>query len=142
MFHDTFRPMNSRYRFRRIVAFTMLSVFSLQAFALQANVVVNRVGADRYIVVKGDNMKPNEVEIQTKHCHAYPYNEDALIAAGEDINNETAAILFASGDQCEVVSVTNKSKSNFSLLDFLIQLGIAYVTRGTVKPIIAQPKPK
>jgi hypothetical protein len=134
--------MSSRYLLRRAVAFITLSVFSLQALALQANIVVNRVGTDRYVVVKGDNMKPNEVEIQTKYCHAYPRNEDAIVVAGEDINNETAAILFSSGDQCEVVSVSSKSQSNFSLLDFLIQLGIAYITRGTVKPILAQPKPK
>jgi hypothetical protein len=134
--------MSSRYRLRRAVAFVTLSMFSLQALALQANITVNRAGTDRYLVVKGDNMKPNEVEIQTRYCHAYPRNEEAVVVAGEDVNNETAAILFASGDQCEVVSVTNKAQANFALLDFLIQLGIAYVTRGVVKPVIAQPKPK
>jgi hypothetical protein len=134
--------MSSRYVFRRAVALATLSMFSLQAFALQANIVVNRAGTDRYVVVKGDNMKPNEVEIQTKYCHAYPYNEEAIIVAGEDINNETAMILFASGDQCEVVAVKNKSKSDFSLLDFLIQLGIAYLTKGKVQPVTAKPKPQ
>ncbi len=132
--------MSSRYFFRRTVAFVTLGMFSLQALALQANIVVNRIEKDRYLVVKGDNMKPNEVEIQTKYCHVYAYNEEAIVVAGEDINNETAAVAFASGDQCEVVAVTNKSKSDFSLLDFLIQLGIAYLTKGKIQP--AQPKPK
>jgi hypothetical protein len=134
--------MSSRNRLRRAIAFVTLSMFSLQAFALQANIVVNRLDKDRYVVVKGDNMKPNEVEIQTKYCHAYPYNEEAIVVAGEDINNETAMILFASGEQCEVVAVKNKSKSDFSLLDFLIQLGIAYLTKGKVQPIKPKPKPQ
>jgi hypothetical protein len=126
--------------FYRAVAVATLSTFTAQVFALQANIVVNRIDADRYLVVKGENMKPNQVEIRTKYCHAYPHNEEALVVTAEETYDK-AAVLFASGDECEVVSVIDKSRSDFSLIDFLLQLGIAYATKGAVKPT-AKPVPK
>jgi hypothetical protein len=124
----------------RFTAFLMLLCFPLQTtFAfLDTTITVNRIGKDAYMIVKAPNTKSGEVVLQTKYCHAYAYNEEAIFVTAEEQHGE-AAILFASGDQCEVVAVKKDSDRSFALLDFLVQLGLTYLTKGAVS---ATPKPK
>jgi hypothetical protein len=123
----------------RTVAATTLALFSLQVFAQDVTIIVNRIAADRYEVVKAKDVKPGEVFLQTKYCFAYARNEEALFLSREEQNGEAAMIYFASGDQCEVVKVDKTTDANFSLIEFLIQLGIVLASKGTVTPT-AKPK--
>jgi hypothetical protein len=130
--------MRQHRSFLRIVAGALLAAFSLQVFAQDVTITVDRLGKDQYAVVKGKNLKPGEIILQTKYCHAYAKNEEALFLTREEQNGDAAMIYFASGDQCEVVKVDNTTDSSFSLIDLLIQLGMLAATKG--KTPIAKPK--
>jgi hypothetical protein len=52
------------------------------------------------------------------------------------------ALLFASGAQCEVISATKPEDGSFSLLDFLIQLGLMIATKGALGSPTPKAKPK
>jgi hypothetical protein len=130
--------MRQHTRFLRFVACAVLALFSFQVFAQDVTIVVDRLGKDKYAVVKGKNLRPGEIILETKYCHAYARNEEALFLSREDQNGEAAAIYFSSGDQCEVVKVDNTTDSSFSLIDLLIQLGMLAATKG--KTPIAKPK--
>lgn len=125
--------------FRRAIAATTLALFSLQVFAQDVTIVVNRIAADRYEIVKARNVKPGEVILQTKFCHAYARNEEALFLTREEQNGEAAVIYFASGDQCEVIKVDKTTDADFSLIQFLIELGLMIGTKGAITPT-AKPK--
>jgi hypothetical protein len=124
--------------FLRCVAGSVLAAFSLQLWAQDVTIVVDRLGKDKYAVVKGKNLKPGELILETKYCHAYARNEEALFLTREEQNGDAAMIYFATGDQCEVVKVENTTDSSFSLIDLLIQLGMIAATKG--KTPIAKPK--
>ncbi|MGL5002710.1 MAG: hypothetical protein ACRDAM_07185 [Casimicrobium sp.] len=125
---------------KRFTAFLMLIAFPLQTVhaLVDTTITVNRIGPDAYMVIKAPNTKSGEVVLQTKYCHAYAYNEEAIFVTAEEQHGE-AAILFASGDQCEVIAVKKDSDRSFALLDFLVQLGLAYLTKGVITP---KPKGK
>ncbi len=118
----------------------MLICFPTQAALafVDTTITVNRIAPNAYMVIKAPNTKSGEVVLQTKYCHVYAYNEEAIFVTTEEQHGESA-ILFASGDQCEVVSVKKDTDRSYGLLDFLVQLGLSYLTRGTVT---ATPKPK
>jgi len=129
--------MNSRNRSTRIVATVLiatLAVPSLPLAAQEATIRVTRVALDRYAVSK------SEVVITTKYCHEYSRDEEALLTTrAEGAEN---ALLFASGAQCEVISATKPEDSSFSLLDFLIQLGLMIATKGALGSPTPKAKPK
>lgn len=106
---------------------------------VDTTITVNRIAPDAYMVVKAPNTKPNTVVLQTKYCHAYPRNEEAIFVTAEEQHGE-AAILFASGEQCEVIAVKKDGERSYGLLDFLVELGLAYLTRGTVQRATPTPK--
>jgi hypothetical protein len=123
-------------RFLRVASAVVLTTFSMQCIAEEVIIVVNRIGADQYAVVRAPGTTPigkDDIVIQTKYCHEYSYNEDAVLTSKEDGGEN--ALLFASGAQCEVVSVSKKSDNSFNLIDFLIQIGIMLATKGLVKPV-------
>jgi hypothetical protein len=124
-------------RFLRTAAVIVLTTFSLQCVAEEAILVVNRVAADEYAVVRAPGTTPigkDDIVIKTKYCHEYSYNEDVVLTSKEDGGEN--ALLFASGAQCEVVAVSKKSDNSFNLLDFLIQLGLLALTgKGRAKPV-------
>lgn len=117
----------------------MIASLATPSFAFtDLTITVNRVAPDAYMVVKAPNTKANSVVLQTRYCHAYARNEEAVFVTEEEQHGE-AAILFASGDQCEVIAVKKDDDRGFGLLDFLVQLGLTYLTKGAIKPT---PKPK
>lgn len=124
--------MSTRHRSTQIIATILiasLAVPSLPVAAQQAAIRVTRVALDKYAVSKSD------VVITTKYCHEYSRDEEALLTTrAEGAEN---ALLFASGAQCEVISATKPEDSSFSLLDFLIQLGLMIATKG----VLGSPKP-
>lgn len=124
--------MSTRHRSTQIIATILiasLAVPSLPVAAQQATIRVTRVALDKYAVSKSD------VVITTKYCHEYSRDEEALLTTrAEGAEN---ALLFASGAQCEVISATKPEDSSFSLLDFLIQLGLMIATKG----VLGSPKP-
>jgi hypothetical protein len=130
---------SSRLFFRGVAALT-LALFSAQLLAQEVTIVVNRIANDRYEVVKAKDLKPGELILSTKYCHAYARNEEALFLTREDQNGDAAVIYFASGDQCEVVKVDKTSDANFSLIDFLIQLGLALTGKNSNNTPTAKPK--
>jgi len=124
--------MASSRRFHRSVAALLIAALTLPSLPLaaqQATIRVTRIAQDRYAVSK------SEVVITTKYCHEYSRDEEAIVTTREE--GADNAILFASGAQCEMVSATKPDDSNFSLLDFLIQLGLMIVSKGT----LGTPKP-
>ncbi len=129
---DSVRAMASSRRFHRSVAALLIAALTLPSLPLaaqQATIRVTRIAQDRYAVSK------SEVVITTKYCHEYSRDEEAIVTTREE--GADNAILFASGAQCEMVSATKPDDSNFSLLDFLIQLGLMIVSKGT----LGTPKP-
>jgi hypothetical protein len=118
-------------RFFRSVAALLLLTFSSQTFAAEAILVINRVAADQYAVVRAPGTTPmgNDVIIKTKYCHEYSRNEDAVLVSAQDGGEN--ALLFASGAQCEVVGVTKASDRNFNIIDFLIQIGLMALNAKT-----------
>jgi len=124
--------MATSRRFHRSVAALLIAALTLPSLPLaaqQATIRVTRIAQDRYAVSK------SEVVITTKYCHEYSRDEEAIVTTREE--GADNAILFASGAQCEMVSATKPDDSNFSLLDFLIQLGLMIVSKGT----LGTPKP-
>ena len=94
---------------------------------------------DNYLTKKVQRSK-SEVVITTKYCHEYSRDEEALLTTrAEGAEN---ALLFASGAQCEVISATKPEDSSFSLLDFLIQLGLMIATKGALGSPTPKAKPK
>ncbi len=139
-FRDNFRAMNSTRHFSRVVAALTLAMFTTQVVAQDVTITVNRLAADRYEVVKGKNVKPGELILQTKYCYVFARNEEAIFLTREDQNGEAAVIYFASGDQCEVVKVDKTTDADFSLIDFLIQLGLLLTGKGSNKTPTAVDK--
>lgn len=135
----TVRPVNTSRYFsiacgKRFIAFLMIASLSMPSFAFtDLTITVNRIAPDAYMVVKAPNTKANSVVLQTKYCHAYARNEEAIFVTAEEQHGE-AAILFASGDQCEVIAVKKDDDRSFGLLDFLVQLGLTYLTKGAITP--------
>jgi hypothetical protein len=129
---DSVQLMNTRNRSSRFVAAVLiatLAVPSLPLAAQEATIRVTRVALDRYAVV-----------ITTKYCHEYSRDEEALLTTrAEGAEN---ALLFASGAQCEVISATKPEDSSFSILDFLIQLGLMIATKGVLGSPTPKAKPK
>jgi hypothetical protein len=117
---------------------TMAALIAPSFAWVDTTITVNRIAPDAYMVVKAPNTKPNAVVLQTKHCHAYSRNEEAIFVTAEEQHGE-AAILFASGEQCEVIGVKKEGERSYGLLDFLVELGLAYLTRSVVRPT---PTPK
>ncbi len=136
--HVNFRNMSQSTdfpRFLRVCAAVVLATFSLQCFAEEATIVINRVGQDQYAVVRAPGTTPiskDDIVIKTKYCYEYSRNEDAILTSKEDGGEN--ALFFASGAQCEVVAVSKASDSSFNLFDFLIQLGLLALTKGRVTP--------
>ena len=125
---------------RSFIAILTMCACAAPSFAwVDTTITVNRIAPDAYMVVKAPNTKPNTVVLQTKHCHTYARNEEAIFVTEEEQHAE-AAILFASGDQCEVIGVKKDGERSYGLLDFLVELGLTYLTRGTVQR--AKPTPK
>jgi hypothetical protein len=129
--------MNTRNRSSRFVAAVLIATLvvpSLPLAAQEATIRVTRVALDRYAVSK------SEVVITTKYCHEYSRDEEALLTTrAEGAEN---ALLFASGAQCEVISATKPEDSSFSILDFLIQLGLMIATKGVLGSPTPKAKPK
>ena len=126
-------------RFLRVCAAVVLSTFSLQCVADEAYIVITRVAADQYAVVRAPGTTPigkDDIVIKTKYCYEYSRNEEAVLTSKEDGGEN--ALMFASGAQCEVVAVSKSSDSSFNLFDFLIQLGLLALTGKTR----AKPTPK
>jgi hypothetical protein len=124
---------------KRFIAFLMMICVPLPSVAFSGETItLNRISQDAYMVVKAPNVPSGKIVLQTKYCYAYAYNEDAIFVTSEDQHGE-AAVLFASGDQCEVIAVKKDDDRSYGLLDFLVQLGLSYLTKGIVTP---KPKPK
>lgn len=111
-----------------------LSLFAQgQTINQEATIRVTRKAADQYAV---DGSK---VTITTKYCHEYVRNEEAVMTTRAEGSEN--ALLFATGAQCEVISAVKADDSKFSLLDFLIQLGLLIATKGLLgNPVIPVPK--
>ncbi len=128
---------------KRIVAATLIVTLGAPSLALlaqtsatisqEATIRVTRKATDQYAV------EGSKVTITTKYCHEYVRDEEALLTTrAEGAEN---ALLFATGAQCEVVSAVKADDSKFSLLDFLIQLGLMIATKGILgSPTIPMPK--
>ena len=127
---------------QRIVAATLmitmasppLSLFAqVPTFSQEATIRVTRKATDQYAV------EGSKITITTKYCHEYVRNEEAVMTTrAEGAEN---ALLFATGAQCEVISAVKADDSKFSLLDFLIQLGLMIATKGLLgNPVIPMPK--
>ncbi len=129
---DSVRLMSS---FKRVVAGTLIAAVaapSITAFGQEATIRVTRKAENQYAVSKSD------VVITTKYCHEYARDEEAVVTTRQE--GAENAILFASGDQCEVIAATKPDDSKFSLLDFLIQLGLMIATKGALGSPIPMPK--
>ena len=119
---------------QRVISSVVMLCLPLPSVAFSGETItVNRIAADAYSVVKAPNVPAGKVVLQTKYCHAYAYNEEAIFVTADEQHGE-AAILFASGDQCEVIAVKKDDDRSYGLLDFLVQLGLSYLTKGAVKP--------
>ena len=128
---------------KRIVAATLIVTLGAPSLALlaqtpttigqEATIRVTRKATDQYAV------EGSKVTITTKYCHEYVRDEEALLTTrAEGAEN---ALLFATGAQCEVISATKADDSKFSLLDFLIQLGLMIATKGLLgSPVLPMPK--
>ena len=127
---------------KRVVATTLivtlvatpLSLFAQsQTINQEALIRVTRKATDQYAV------EGSKITITTKYCHEYVRNEEAqLTTRAEGSEN---ALLFATGAQCEVIGAVKADDSKFSLLDFLIQLGLMIATKGLLgSPTIPMPK--
>lgn len=128
---------------KRIVAAVLIVTLSTPSVALlaqtattigqEATIRVTRKATDQYAV------EGSKVTITTKYCHEYVRDEESLLTTrAEGAEN---ALLFATGAQCEVVSAVKADDSKFSLLDFLIQLGLMIATKGILgSPTIPMPK--
>ena len=127
---------------QRIVAATLivttasppLSLFAqAPTIGQEATIRVTRKATDQYAV------EGSKITITTKYCHEYVRNEEAVMTTrAEGAEN---ALLFATGAQCEVISAVKADDSKFSLLDFLIQLGLLIATKGLLgNPVIPMPK--
>jgi hypothetical protein len=129
--------MSTRNRSTQIVATVLIVALAVPALPLaaqEATIRVTRKALDQYAVSKSD------VVITTKYCHEYSRDEEAILTTrAEGAEN---ALLFASGAQCEVVSASKPEDSSFSLLDFLIQLGLMIATKGVLGSPIPKAKPK
>ena len=94
---------------------------------------MTRKAADQYAV------EGTKITITTKYCHEYVRNDDAVMTTRAEGSDN--ALLFATGAQCEVIGVVKADDSTFSLLDFLIQLGLMIATKGLLgSPAIPMPK--
>ena len=116
------------------LATTPLSLFAqAQTINQEALIRVTRKATDQYAV------EGSKITITTKYCHEYVRNDEAVLTTrAEGAEN---ALLFATGAQCEVISATKADDSKFSLLDFLIQLGLMIATKGLLgSPTIPMPK--
>ncbi len=111
-----------------------LSLFAQsQTISQEATIRVTRKAADQYAV------EGSKITITTKYCHEYVRNEDAIMTTRAEGSEN--ALLFATGAQCEVISAIKADDSTFSLLDFLIQLGLMIATKGLLgSPAIPMPK--
>lgn len=119
-----------------IVALTApsLSVIAQsQSISQEATIRVTRTATDQYAVSN------SKITITTKYCHEYVRDEEAVLTTqAEGAEN---ALLFATGAQCEVIKAVKADDSKFSLLDFLIQLGLMIATKGILgSPVIPMPK--
>ncbi len=104
-----------------------------QTISQEATIRVTRKATDQYTV---DGSK---ITITTKYCHEYVRNEEAILTTRAEGGEN--ALLFATGAQCEVISASKADDSKFSLLDFLIQLGLMIATKGLLgSPAIPMPK--
>ena len=126
----------------RIVAATLIVAMASPPLLLfaqaptisqEATIRVTRKATDQYAV------EGSKITITTKYCHEYVRNEEAVLTTrAEGAEN---ALLFATGAQCEVISAVKVDDSKFSLLDFLIQLGLLIATKGLLgNPVIPMPK--
>ena len=127
---------------KRIVAVTLIVTMGAPSLTLlaqtpttisqEATIRVTRKAADQYAVER------SKVTITTKYCHEYVRDEEAILTTrAEGAEN---ALLFATGAQCEVISAVKADDSKFSLLDFLIQLGLMIATKGILGSPIPKPK--
>ena len=127
---------------KRIVAATLIVTMASPPLLLfaqaptisqEATILVTRKATDQYAV------EGSKITITTKYCHEYVRNEEAVMTTrAEGAEN---ALLFATGAQCEVISAVKADDSKFSLLDFLIQLGLLIATKGLLgNPVIPMPK--
>ena len=127
---------------QRIVAATLIITLAMPPLSLfaqaqtinqEATIRVTRKAADLYAV------EGTKITITTKYCHEYVRNDDAVLTTRAEGSEN--ALLFATGAQCEVISATKADDSRFSLLDFLIQLGLMIATKGLLgSPTIPMPK--
>jgi len=118
--------------FKKSVAALLMLTFTSAALSQQAAIRVTRKAEDQYAVSKTD------IVITTKYCHEYSRDEEAILTSREE--GAENALLFASGAQCEVIAATKPDDSKFSLLDFLIQLGLMVLTKGASG--LPKPMPK
>jgi len=118
--------------FKKSVAALLMLTFTSAALSQQATIRVTRKAEDQYAVSKTD------IVITTKYCHEYSRDEEAILTSREE--GAENALLFASGAQCEVIAATKPDDSKFSLLDFLIQLGLMVLTKGASG--LPKPMPK
>ncbi len=107
---------------KQSVASLLILTFTSACLSQEATIRVTRKATDQYAVSK------SEVVITTKYCHEYARDEEAVLMTRQD--GADNALLFASGAQCEVIAATKPDDNKFSLLDFLIQLGLAIATKG------------
>ena len=127
--------------YKRIVAIALIVTLAApslpllaqtQAQAQEATIRVTRKATDQYAV------EGSKITITTKYCHEYVRNEEAVLTTrAEGAEN---ALLFATGAQCEVINAVKADDSKFSLLDFLIQLGLMIATKGILGSPIPMPK--
>ena len=135
---DSVRSMNHCKRLIAATLITTLATPSLPLFAQsqsvsqEATIRVTRKATDQYAVSN------SKITITTKYCHEYVRDEEAVLTTqAEGAEN---ALLFATGAQCEVVNAVKADDSKFSLLDFLIQLGLMIATKGILGNPIPKPK--
>ncbi len=127
---------------KRVVAATLIVSLAAPPLALfaqsqtisqEATIRVTRKAADQYAV------EGTKITITTKYCHEYVRNDDAVMTTRAEGSDN--ALLFATGAQCEVIGVVKADDNKFSLLDFLIQLGLMIATKGLLgSPAIPMPK--
>lgn len=117
---------------KKLVAGLLILTFTSACLSQEATIRVTRKAEDQYAVSKTD------IVITTKYCHEYSRDEEAVLTSRDD--GAENALLFASGAQCEVVAATKPDDSKFSLLDFLIQLGLMVLTKGASG--LPKPMPK
>lgn len=117
---------------QQAVATLLIVTFTSASLAQEATIRVTRKATDQYSVSKTD------IVITTKYCHEYARDEEAILTTREE--GAENALLFASGAQCEVIAASKPDDSKFSLLDFLIQLGLMVLTKGASG--LPKPMPK